>query len=57
MSAFKKFVNTLRDKGYSKESAGAIAYSAGKKKYGAKAMAGAAKEKESVKSWLKKKGK
>lgn len=55
MSAFKKFTNALQKKGYSKESAGAIAASAGRKKFGKTAMEGASKKKMSVKEWLKKK--
>ena len=53
MGAFKKFTKALQSKGYSKESAGAIAASAGDKKYGKKAMQGAAKKKMSVEQWLK----
>jgi uncharacterized membrane-anchored protein len=55
MSAFKKFTNALQKKGYSKESAGAIAASAGDKKYGRSNMKNAAKRKISVKEWLKSK--
>ena len=44
MSAFAKLKDKLMKKGKSEESAGAIAYSIGKKKFGAKRMAIAAKE-------------
>ncbi len=39
MSRFSKLQGSLQKKGYSKKAAGAIAYSAGKKKYGKKGMA------------------
>ena len=39
MGAFKKLESKLEKKGYSKKSAGAIAYSAGAKKYGKEGMA------------------
>ena len=39
MSRFSKLQGSLEKKGYSKKAAGAIAYSAGKKKYGKKGMA------------------
>ena len=39
MSAFKKFEGKLEKEGYGKKAAGAIAYSAGRKKYGRKGMA------------------
>jgi hypothetical protein len=44
MHPFKKLQGMLQGKGYSKESAGAIAYSAGKKKFGNQTMKTAAKE-------------
>ena len=38
MSRFSKLQGSLEKKGYSKNAAGAIAYSAGKKKYGKEGM-------------------
>ena len=39
MSRVSKLQSSLQNKGYSKAAAGAIAYSAGKKKYGKEGMA------------------
>lgn len=44
MSKFKKLQEVLQKKGYSKESAGAIAHKIGVEKYGKKVMQKAAKE-------------
>jgi len=50
MSAFKRLQSALQNKGYSEESAGAIAASAGRRKYGAKIMRVAAKKHMSAQS-------
>ena len=44
MHPFKKLQGMLQKKGYSKDSAGAIAANAGRKKYGNATMATASKE-------------
>jgi hypothetical protein len=58
VSAFKKLANAIKKKsGYSQEGANAAAAAIGRKKYGKKAMQGAAAKKMSVKDWLKGHGK
>lgn len=55
MSKFKQLQKHLEEKGYSKDSAGSIAYSAGVKKFGKKIMSKASKEHKSASSISKKK--
>ena len=53
MSAFKRLQSALQNRGYSKESAGAIAASQGRKKWGVKVMQAASKKHISAKSAAK----
>lgn len=57
MGAFNTFVGNLTAKGMSKNEAGAVAYGAGKKKYGAKAMAKGSAAGKPAKNFAKGKGK